>query len=206
VKQCKPKKCRVCKTMFPPRNSLQNTCGYKCALIAVNEANDKKATRMQKKAEIASKRDLRRRKVALKTKSDWLHEAQAAFNSYIRARDEGELCISCGKSKEELKINHMIQMVCGHYLSVGAHAELRFNPLNAHLQCTRCNGGAGKYGNFNNRERTITQKYKLRLIDKIGQDKVDWLNGKQEIQHYTVDDIIEIKQYYREQTKLIGDK
>ncbi len=206
MRQCKQKPCKVCKNTFQPRNSLQRTCDYKCAQIAVQEANDKKAARVSKEAERAGKRDRAARKVALKSKSDWLREAQKEFNAYIRARDEGNLCISCGKSKEELKINHMIQMVCGHYLSVGAHAELRFNPLNANLQCTRCNGGAGKYGNFNNRERTITQKYKLRLIDKIGQDKVDWLNGKQEIQKYTIDDIIEIKQYYKQQLNLLEGK
>jgi hypothetical protein len=149
------------------------------------------------------RKELRKRKEAMKKKSDWIKEAQVAFNTYIRTRDEGNVCISCGKSKQELKINNPIAMVCGHFLSVGAHPELRFNPLNAHLQCTRCNGGAGKYGQFNSKAKTVTQDYRENLIVKIGISNVEWLEGKQEIQHLSIDDIKEIKAYYKEQTKLI---
>jgi len=92
-------------------------------------------------------------------------------------------------------------MICGHYLSVGAHPELRFEPNNAHLQCTRCNGGAGKYGNFNNKGETVAKNYRINLIKKIGQAKVDWLEGPHEAKNYTIDDIKEIKSLYKQKLK-----
>jgi len=206
VRKCKPKKCSECKTVFQPDNSLMVVCGYKCALNRVIRKNKEKAARTIKQEAKVQRKAHTRAKIALKTKATWLKECQTAFNAYVRERDKGDNCISCGKSIAELKINHYIVMVCGHFLSVGAHGELRFNPLNAHLQCTRCNGGAGKYGNFNNKELTVTQNYRVNLINKIGQDKVDWLEGEQQIQHLSIDDIIEIKQHFKEQLRLIEDK
>ena len=191
------KKCRNCGKSFNPFSSIAVACSPKCAIDLVEERKEKMSIKQSK----LDRKATRERKQALKSKSDWLKECQTAFNAFIRARDVGNVCISCGKSKEELKINHIISMVCGHFLSVGAHGELRFNALNAHLQCTRCNGGAGKYGNFNNKELTVTQNYRARLIDKIGQAKVDWLEGPQQAHNLTVEDIKEIKQYYKEQIK-----
>ena len=103
-RQCKPKPCKVCKKIFQPRNSLQRTCDYKCAQIAVQEANDKKAARVSKQAERVRKRDITARKVALKTKSEWLADVQVnAFNPFIRERDKDEPCISCGRYDYEIK-------------------------------------------------------------------------------------------------------
>ena len=94
-------------------------------------------------------------------------------------------------------------MVCGHYLSVGSHPELRYHDFNRNLQCTRCNGGAGKYGQFNNKAKTVTQEYRENLIKKIGLENVEWLEGPHEAQNLQIDDIKEIKEYYREQLKII---
>ena len=94
-------------------------------------------------------------------------------------------------------------MVCGHYLSVGAYPELRFSTFNANLQCTRCNGGAGKYGKFNSKELTVTQHYRENLIKKIGIENVEWLEGPHETQNRTIEDIKEIKAYYKDKLKEI---
>ena len=186
----KSKRCKVCKEEYLPWNSLQKVCSPKCAIVHTKNEKQK-----------ARKRDTRKRKEALKTKSDWLKEAQTAFNAYIRERDRGNVCISCGKSEQELKIDNPISMVCGHFLSVGSHPELRYNPMNANLQCTRCNGGAGKYGQFNSKAKTVTQEYRENLIKKIGQASVEWLEGPHKAQNWTVLDIKEIKQWYKDQLK-----
>jgi hypothetical protein len=127
------------------------------------------------------------RKEALKSKSDWLKEAQTACNAYIRERD-GEICISCGTQKPE------IQFAAGHYKSRGSSPALRFHPMNIHSQCNQyCNLQLS--GNISN--------YRPELIKKIGILQVEWLEGKHEAQHWTIDDIKEIKAHYKEQLKLL---
>lgn len=186
--------CKSCQTKFEPKyNTIQPTCSIQCA---IDYANEKKLKERRK--------DTRKRKQALKTLPDWKKDAQNnAFNPYIRYRDRGQVCISCGKSEQELNIKNPISMVCGHYLSVGAYPELRFHPFNAHLQCTRCNGGAGKYGQFNSKALTVTQEYRERLIKKIGQSNVDWLESPHQAQNLTIDDAKEIKAYYKNQLKYL---
>ena len=160
-----------------PYSSLSVTCSVDCAILHTNMKAEKKLKRDIKFAEKVARFDLKRRKEKLKSKNDWKKDLQAIFNKFIRIRDKGHNCISCGKSEAELKINHHISMVCGHYLSVGARPELRYTEFNASLQCTRCNGGAGKYGKFNGKGLTVTQDYRVNLIAKIGQANVDILEG-----------------------------
>lgn len=57
-------------------------------------------------------------------------KAVLVFNAYIRKRDEGEPCISCGFPKE---------LQAGHFYSGGHHACLRFNEFNVNGQCQKCN-------------------------------------------------------------------
>ncbi len=191
------RKCRVCKAEFEPQyNTIQPTCGWKCALKLV-EVKRKEKEKKEFRAETV------RRRAAAKTRSDWLRDAQTAFNAYIRARDRGKSCISCGLSEAELAINSLIKMVCGHYLSVGACPELRYDENNAHLQCTRCNGGAGKYGKFNNKAKTVTLAYRVNLVDKIGTESVEELEGPHEPKKYTIDDLKEIKAYYRDKVRIL---
>ncbi len=53
---------------------------------------------MRKKAqERAEKKKQRERKAKLKSRSEWLKEAQSVFNKFIRLRDKSEPCISCGR-------------------------------------------------------------------------------------------------------------
>lgn len=110
--------------------------------------------------------------------------AQAAFNAYIRGRDSNEPCISCGRY-------HTGQYHAGHYRSRGAHPELRFEELNCHKQCSPCNNHLS--GNISN--------YRPALIDKIGQDKVDWVEGPHEPKKYTCAELKEIEQLYKQKLK-----
>ena len=123
----------------------------------------------------------------LKTLSDHLNEAQTACNAYIRYRD-GKKCISCGTEKPE------IQYCAGHFKTRGAHSALRFHPFNIHSQCNK-NCNLMKSGNI--------AEYRPRLIEKIGLDNVEWLEGPHEIQKFTISDAKEIKAYYKEQLKIL---
>lgn len=171
-KEPKPKKCKICRTEFKPFQSTQKVCSVKCAI----ELTELDKTRKERQ-------EIRKRKEALKTRSDYEKEAQEACNAYIRARDKDENCISCGRPPKKRN--------AGHYRSVGACPELRFHPFNIHLQCEHCN--SWKSGNI--------VEYRIRLVKKIGLQNVDWLEGPHEIQHRTIEDLKEIKAYYKALTK-----
>jgi len=110
--------------------------------------------------------------------------AQMAFNAFIRARDAKLPCISCNRSTGA-KIN------AGHYKSVGSAPALRFEELNCNLQCEHCN--MFKSGNIEN--------YRPALIEKIGLDKVEWLEGPHEPKKYTCEQLKQIELTYKQKVK-----
>jgi len=57
-------------------------------------------------------------------------DLQKIFNEYIRKRDEGLPCVSCGQVKE---------LQAGHFYSVRNYDGLRFDEDNCHGECVRCN-------------------------------------------------------------------
>ena len=120
-----------------------------------------------------------KRKLKDNDKSFQNDKAQTIFNAFIRLRDAGNVCISCQKPPRKKN--------AGHYLSRGAHPELRFHPLNCHLQCEHCN--SFKSGN--------QSLYRKNLIEKIGLDDVEWLEGPHEPKRYTIDNLKTIQKWYR---------
>lgn len=156
-----------------PMNSLQQACSPKCA-IDVAKDNKKRAVR----------REQRKARARLKTLSQYMKEAQQAFNQYIRARDAHLPCISCGRFHEG-------QWHAGHYRTTAAAPELRFHELNCHKQCAPCNNH--KSGDIVN--------YRKNLIARIGEDNVDWLEGPHEPKRYRSDDLIEIREHYKQKVK-----
>lgn len=159
--------CQVCSKPFVRRNTLHRVCGQRCAVRSV---------RAQRKAERV---EMQRRKEAAKPRAQWLREAQAAFNAWIRKRDAARGCISCGTFSG--KVN------AGHYLSTGARPELRFAESNCHRQCERCN--TYLHGNL--------IAYRLALIERIGLAEVERLEGPNPPRRYTADDLREIRDDYR---------
>ena len=126
------------------------------------------------------------RKEALKTLSEYKKELQVIFNKFIRLRDKGLNCISCNKPAKKEN--------AGHYRSVGGNPELRFEELNNNLQCEYCN--TYMHGNLID--------YRINLIKKIGIDKVEFLEGKHDPKHYTIEQIKGLKVMYREKIKQLG--
>jgi len=147
---------------------MQTTCTWEHALQYAKAQREKQ-----------ERKELREAKRRIKTRAEWLKEAQAAFNAWVRERDYGLPCISCGRF-------HQGQMHAGHYRSVGAHPELRFEPANVHKQCAPCNTHLS--GN--------AIEYRIALLKRIGFELVAWLEGPHDPKHYTIDDLIEIRQKY----------
>lgn len=182
TKAIRPKKCRnaACRADFIPARPMQTACSVSCA-IALTEARKVKQSLDQAKQERAARRAARER---IKTKGDYMRETQAAFNEWIRERDRDLPCISCGRF-------HQGQFHAGHYRTVGANPELRFNPLNVHKQCAPCNNH--KSGDIVN--------YRINLVQRIGADQVEWLEGPHEPQRYTVDELKAMKASFRAMTR-----
>ena len=159
IKSPKPKKCKCCPEKFTPRNSLQTVCSPKCAIQLANQISERKQKRLEKE----QRDDLRARREKLKTKSDWAKEAQVAVNRYIFWRDFGRPCIACGK-----QLNYGIRggaVDASHYRSRGSASHLRYNVLNIHAGCVRCNRELS--GNL--------IPFRINLIEKIGAHRVDSL-------------------------------
>ncbi len=154
-------------------------CSAACGASIAQERVAKKRA----KALAIDRKETKAKLEAIKPRSKWLKEAEQAFNAWVRARDARLCCISCGTRFG--KVN------AGHYRSVGACPELRFEPLNVHWQCERCN--THLHGNLID--------YRRNLIDKIGMRGVEWLEGPHTPKHYTIEDLKAIKNIYRQKTK-----
>ena len=174
MKRLKPKKCSYCRCEFIPERRMQKVCCLGCAVAL--------AKRKREKVERANDRQKREK---LKTRSQWMKEAQGAFNSYIRERDKSVGCISCGASLRLEAIGGGYD--CGHYRSVGSAPHLRFDERNAHGQCKKCNRyGAGR-----------AVDYRIVLVRRLGMAAVEALESDQSPKHYTIEDLKQIKAHYR---------
>lgn len=121
----------------------------------------------------------------LKTRKEWEKEAQIAFNAYIRARDAGLPCISCGCHDGQGKRN------AGHYRPAGINTALRFDERNCNGQCERCNTYLS--GNLSN--------YRAGLLVKIGAAELEELDSSHDIKRWTIDELKEIKAEYKAKLK-----
>lgn len=177
----KPKKCRCgCGQTFIPRSSTQVAYGLECALKLAEKARVKREAAVRK----IERKAIREAKEKIKTRRDWMKEAQAAVNEYVRERDKALPCISCGR-------HHQGQWHAGHYLSRGAHPELALDPRNIHKQCAPCNNHLS--GN--------QVKYRAGLIERHGVELVEWLEGRHDPKRYAIDELKAIRDEYRAKTR-----
>jgi hypothetical protein len=166
----------ACGISFPPQRLGQAVCSPKCGL-AIKDVNQEKARKSLAQIE---RREIKVRKEKLKSRADHLRETQAVFNEWIRLRDAALPCVSCGRFHEG-------QWHAGHYRTVGANPELRFNPDNVHKQCAPCNNH--KSGDIVN--------YRINLVKRIGLERVEILEGPHKAQRYTIEDLKTMKADYR---------
>lgn len=176
----KPRKCRQCKAVYQPARSMQAVCSPACAA----EHARKLATQKEARAKREERKSFKERAEKIKTRGAHLGELQDAFNQWVRLRDAHLPCISCGRF-------HKGQWHAGHYQGVGREPAIRFEPDNCHRQCKPCN--ADLSGNL--------IKYRARLIDKIGLERVLWLEGPHEPLKITVAEIKELKKLYRDKVR-----
>lgn len=170
----KPRPCPVCAKPFVPDRPMQAVCSPRCAHRKV------KQDKVDEKAKIRTRRE------AIKTLPVLLREAQEQFNRWIRWRDREQSCISCGAPSPDMSQLHAGRDA-GHYRSVGSAGHLRFHQDNCHAQCVRCNQwGAGR-----------AVDYRLGLIRRIGQSRVEALEADNAPRKWDKDEVRAIRDRYR---------
>ena len=169
----KPKACKnpACRGSFVPQRLGQAVCSPKCALATVEVQKAKE----KKSLALAGRRDIKVRKEALKTRADHAKEAQMVMNRYVRLRDAHLGC----------------QWHCSHFRSVGAAAHLRFNLWNMNKSCSQCN--AHLSGNI--------MVYRPRLVEKIGAEKVAWLECNHDLVRHEIPYLKRLKAVFTKKAK-----
>lgn len=178
------RRCRQCRMLFAPRRPLQAVCSPECAIVYAPTAE---AERLQRAAVARERREYRRR---TESRAAAARKAQVAFNRFVRARDAGLPCISCGAMPEPKRGG---TMDCGHYRSTGACPQLRFEPDNAAAQCVRCNRDlSGNSGEF-----------RRGLLTQLGDARLAWIEGPHPLPKWTVADLRAIAKDFAARTREI---
>lgn len=192
----------MCSAPFVPWNSTVRVCGVPCAIL-FNKLKDEKAAEKKRKDQKSKDKQWLEDNKKLGT---WAKEAQTAFNKVVRMRDRGMPCISCGLSERAVEVEQGWKpggaWDCGHFFGVGAFPELRYVFINAWRQCKSCNGGSGR---FPAKDRTVSAQYRIRLIERIGLDWVEWLEGPHEIPQRRAADYKFIKELNQERALFLRD-
>lgn len=167
---------------------MQSVCSPVCALTLVRTQAELKERKESRKTDRLIKK-------LLKTKRDWIKDAQKVVNQYVRLRDVGKPCISCGAILSIGGVGGGFD--AGHYRSRGSAAHLRFDSeRNIHGQCKRCNNHlAGNYS-----------AYRVGLIARIGIEEVEALESDNTPRKYSIDDLKNIIQCYKLKIKELKTK
>lgn len=172
------KKCASCKTVFEPARSLQKVCSPKCAADFAAKQKAQKLARANRE----ERKSLAERKAKLKTRREFIAEAQAVVNKVARLRDilAGHGCISCG-SRPDARFGGA--MDAGHFRSVGSAAHLRFFLPQIRLQCVKCNRYLG----------SNAVEYRKGLIERIGISRVEEIESMQWTAKWSVEYLQRLK-------------
>ena len=195
------RKCAHCREWFHPAREGQVVCSFECAsaigkkqAAKAREAAKQKTLQHQRDAEKEGRQRRRAKRESFKTKAQWDKEAQSAFNRYIRIRDEGKPCVSCGSlliGKSNYLTGSAID--ASHYRSRGAASHLKFNVFNVHSACTRCNRQLS--GN--------AVEYRIRLIDRIGLERVERLEADNEARRFDIPYLQRIKSIFTRRARAL---
>ncbi len=179
-------RCPFCRTTYKPARMGQGCCLNLDCIIQAGQARKAKEAAKQAKAERAA---IKVRKAKLKTRRDWINEAQRSFNQWIRQRDSGKPCICCGLPLGNASIGGGFD--AGHYRSIGSAPHLRFDDRNCNGQRKQCNRyGAGR-----------AVDYRIGLLARIGLEAVEALEADNTPAHWSIDDLKAIRDTYRAKLK-----
>jgi hypothetical protein len=184
IRALKTKRCKVCGHDFTPISSMSKVCSVPCSLEWARKLAEKKAAQDARTARRTAREDRER----VKTRGEHLRDAQATFNAYVRTRDFGLPCISCGLAPKQVFGG---AVDCGHYRSVGSAPQHRFNLKNCAAQCVKCNRFLG----------SNSVEMRKGLIAKIGIEAVEALESDQSVRKFDVEYLKRLKRIFREKAR-----
>lgn len=177
-KPLKPRKCKSCGRSFAPISSMSKACSVPCALALVAKANARKEAKAKREEAKAT----RAAKIKLKTRREWIAEAQVAVNRVVRLRDTlaGHGCISCG-----IKLQQRFggAFDAGHFRSIGSAPHLRFFLPNLRLQCKKCNRDRGG----------MHSDFRIGLIKRDGLKRVEQIEAMQGTAKWSIEYLQRLK-------------
>jgi len=186
------RRCAHCRKKVPVDEAVMGGIKSFCSFEHLIEF-----TRSKPAKEIARKvikRDTKAKLDSLKTASDYIKEAQVAFNSYIRVRDKHKQCISCGCLPGDTVQGGKFD--AGHYRSRGSASHLRYHLLNCHSQCVKCN----RYLSGN------VVEYRKGLIARIGAERVEKLEMDNNPRKLTIDYLKRVKKIFNYRKRIYERK
>ena len=185
------RKCKNCGERVRDYIVLNNTafCSFESA-VQYASRNKHKGAEIARKEQ--KKKDVKR-KQELKSAGDYIKEAQAAVNKYIRLRDRNKPCVSCGSNPEQ-KLGGSFD--AGHYRSRGSASHLRFNLLNIHKQCVKCN-------RFNSGNAV---DYRIELIKRIGEDNVIRLENNNNPRKFSIEYLQRVKAIFNKRARFYSKR
>lgn len=169
-------RCKNCKNKFEPVRFNQKYClESECVRVWVESEKAKQWKKTKQKMQ-----------QDLETVQDYVKMTQIIFNKYIRLRDKGQPCISCGAKAGSYTIT------AGHYFP-STNKSVTFNEDNLHGQCWyNCN--SSKSGNL--------AEYRLGLIQRIGLERLEKLElESRKTRKFTKDELKEIMAIYKKKCK-----
>jgi len=177
VANVKKKRCKECNKLFVPYRTTQTVCSTSCA-IKNAKAKEKKRQEDSEHIDKLIKEKKDRNKL-----STYLENTKTIVHKYIRLRDKGKPCISCGAPYKS-------DFDAGHFYPAGKFTALKFNLNNIHGQCIQCN----RYneGNF--------EMYSLSLPNRIGDKEY------QKLVKMAEKSIKDVKKWSREELKHIQNE
>lgn len=183
-----PTRCAHCREKFSAEDKALHRRIHPACIPAYADAQEAKATRKaEKQARMAAKVEKaldRKKKEKLKPTSKWEAECRTIVQAIARIRDKDDGCISC-----HMPANYGGAWHGSHFRSHGAASAVQFHLWNIHKACAQCN--LFKSGNI--------AEYQPRLVEKIGQEKVDWLMSQNQIVRHPVD-------YYKRFKAVMGKR
>jgi hypothetical protein len=141
----------------------------------------------KRKAKQKTSKEERKLRDSLKSIRRLINEARVPFQKWIRQRDEGKPCISCGTRTSDI-------WDAGHFFKAELYTGLIFEEMNVNRQCRKCNTFLG--GNESG--------YRQGLVKRYGAEKVKALElsaDKMRTYRYTREELIEIKKEYQKRLK-----
>jgi hypothetical protein len=139
-------KCKVCKSHFIPSYPGKKVCHSQDCWDSFILSEKLRQWNKEKP----------KLKEQLMTLSKSVKAVEKHFNHFIRLRDKGKPCVSCGTPYNS-------DFHAGHFHSAGHHWAVRFDESNVHGQCIKCNDHlSGNQGN-----------YRKRILKRISQDELD---------------------------------